>query len=472
MVIVQILTNTSVPVINQKLNVTVEVTNNGQVTGTAAVSFGPATGFSRSSASGSVPPSCNDRFQATYTPTATGALLLNATASIPGLGTGSDSYALTVFPPILLISYNQPGNIPLSKSNESSNLASELTAAGFPFKTYVNSCTNGSFAAALVTQYLRCGNGPHRGLWDELDQLGLPSGTVLHHSRRVRAFGELLPGDRSRGRGVGLGRGRPRFLAHRLPRVQHSNLHDLPPRTFGIGAGATCVTAHALSASPADYSSVTYTATTASGFYSQGISSPITLNGNVSGTASALATYLNYQTYTAAGGHVGTAFLALGANTLGIFYTGTGGAGKGVAIGADPVQFGDAPAGTSWNAIGTAVTYNVMNYLCGFATSSAVTRSGTDFGIAGALLAGTVHTAPSSFLVQPSSERHLERHPHGLAAGERRPGPLPGQLRHDHGCGVGQRGRFVGDAHLAGPNGPGPTCSRSSFRPRRSTTSR
>ncbi|MGA7846530.1 MAG: type IV pilin N-terminal domain-containing protein [Thermoplasmata archaeon] len=398
LVIVQILTNTSVPVINQKLNVTVEVTNNGQVAGTAAVSFGPAAGFSRSSASGSVPAGATAGFQATYTPTATGALLLNATASIPGLGTGSDSYALTVFPPILLISYNQPGNIPLSKSNESSNLASELTAAGFPFKTYVNSCTNGSFAAALVTQYFVAGTVLIVDFGTNSTNSGCPVGpsytTPAGYAHSASYYLETAVGAGASVWVVG-----DRAFWPTASLACNTATYTTYLQDFGISAGATCVTAHALSASPADYSSVTYTATTASGFYSQGISSPITLNGNVSGTASALATYLNYQTYTASGGHVGTAFLALGANTLGIFYTGTGGAGKGVAIGADPVQFGDAPAGTSWNAIGTAVTYNVMNYLCGFATSSAVTRSGTDFGIAGALLAGTVHTAPSSFLV-------------------------------------------------------------------------
>ena len=94
-------------------------------------------------------------FQSTYTPPATsGTVLLNATATIPGLGTGSDSLALTVYPHILLISYNQPGGIALSKSNESSNLASELAAAGFPFKTFVNSCTNGSFPTSVANQFV------------------------------------------------------------------------------------------------------------------------------------------------------------------------------------------------------------------------------------------------------------------------------------------------------------------------------
>ena len=393
---VNILTNTSAPVVGQPISVVVDVTNNGATSGTATVSFGPTASFAPSSSSGTVAAGSTVGFQSTYTPPATsGTVLLNSTATIPGVGTGSDSLALTVYPHILLISYNQPGGIALSKSNESSNLASELAAAGFPFKTFVNSCTNGSFPTSVTNQFVS-GAVVVVDFGTNSSNSGCPVGpsyttpTGYAHSASyyietgVAAGASFwVVGDRAFWPTASLACATATYTTY---------LQD-----FGISAGATCVTAKTLSASPADYASVTYTA--GSSLLAQGISSPISLNGNVTGTAAALATYLNYQTYTASGGHVGTPFMTVGGLTLGIFYTGTGGAGRGVAIGADPVQFGDAPAGQSWNAIGAAVTYNVMNYLCGLATTSGPTRAGADFGIAGAFLTGTSHSAASTFLV-------------------------------------------------------------------------
>jgi hypothetical protein len=401
LVLVNILTNTSAPVVGQPITVVVDVTNNGAASGTATVHFGPTASFAPSSSTGTVGAGSTVGFQSTYTPpTTSGTVLLNASATITGLGTGSDSLALTVYPHILLVSYNQPGGIALSKSNESSNLASELAAAGFPFATFVASCTNGSFPAALVTQYFTAGSVVIVDFGTNSTNSGCPAGpSYTSPTGYAHSATYYLENAVAGGTNVWVVGNRAFWSSASLAcnTATYSNyLAD-----FGIitTAAGTCATQRTLAASPADYASVTYTSSTS--LLAQGISSPISLNGNVTGTAAALATYLSYKTFTpSATGAIGTPFMAVGLNDLGIYYTGTGGAGRGVAIGADPVQFGDAPAGPSWNAIGAAVTYNVMNYLCGLATTAGPTRAGADFGIAGAYLEGSLsHVTPNTFLV-------------------------------------------------------------------------
>jgi hypothetical protein len=383
LVVVSILTNTSAPVINQPLNVTVDVTNNGAASGTATVGFGPAAGFSRSSAVGTVPAGATVGFQSTYTPSAAGSLLLNASATIPGLGTGSDSLALTVFPHIVLIAENVPAATVPTKSNESALLANELLAAGFPFTTMFVSCTATSYPAAVLstftsgsvviadfgsnTTYSATCLGPQ---YNSTNQIAAEITSAV----TTNGTNFWVVGNRAFASGCGTGTYAATYTSYL--------------QIFGIKK-TTCVASGTLST----YSSVTYTAS--SSLLAAGISSPLSLNGNLTG----VTTYAQYKTFTlSTTGNKGTSFMTVGGNVLGCYFAGT--KGTAVAVGTDPAQFGDAPAGSSWNAIGAQVAYNVVNYLSKLASTTAPTRSGTDFGIAGALITGSLtHTTYNSFLV-------------------------------------------------------------------------
>lgn len=394
---VQIVPSTSVPVVGTAIGVVFDVTNNGAVSGTATVYFGPTASFSPTSATGTVSAGSTVAFQSTYTPPATsGTVVLNSTASIPGIGTGSAALTLTVFPHILLVSMNQPGGIALSKSNESANLASELTAAGFPFKTYVNSCTNLSLPTAVITSYFTSGSVV---IFDFGTNSSMSTCTTVTSNSTGSGSGHSIAYDVENYFGTGVSFwvvGARAFSAYSpcgtTPVLGNSGTYAAYLQVFGISTTTPCVTAQTMASAPGDLS-VTYTSS--SSLLAQGISSPIDLNGNVT---SATQSFLNYRTLTpSATAHVGIPFLTVAAGDLGLYYA--SGTAKAVAIGADPFQFGDAPAGSSWNAIGTAVTYNVMNYLCGLASTTAPTRGGTDFGIAGAFLTGTNHNVPSTILV-------------------------------------------------------------------------
>ncbi|MGC2289642.1 MAG: type IV pilin N-terminal domain-containing protein, partial [Thermoplasmata archaeon] len=389
---VAILTNTSAPVINQALNVTVTVTNNGAVSGTASVSYGPAAGFSRSSASGTVPAGATVGFQSTYTPTAIGSLLLNATAAIPGLGTGSDSLALTVFPHIVLIAENVPAGTVPTKSNESANLASELAAAGFPFTTVFVPCTTTTYSAAVTGQF----TSGSVAIVDFGSNSSF-AGSCLGPGYNATSPAVQITTAFNAGTSFWVVGQRAFAYGSSVANCETANFQAYL-QIFGIkaSAGACSVTTGGpLSTTAAN--AVTYTAS--STLYAAGINSPIGLNGNLTGTAGYTA-YKYFALSTAGGTNKGTSFMVIGGNSLGVYFAGTSPKGVAVATGTDPAQFGDAPAGSSWNAIGAEVAYNVVNYLAKLTAATGPSRAGTDFGVAGALMSGTtVHTTYNSFLV-------------------------------------------------------------------------
>ncbi|MCI4353273.1 MAG: type IV pilin N-terminal domain-containing protein [Thermoplasmata archaeon] len=394
LVLVTILTNTSVPVVNQPLTVVVSVTNNGASSGTAAVTFGPSGGgtYSPTSASGTVGAGSTVGFQTTFTPTATGGLVLSSSASIPGIGSSSATLALTVFPKILLVSENVPAGTVPTKSNESALLASELLAAGFPFTTVFVPCASvTSYPANVVSQFtptsvviIDFGSNSSQNTCKGPDYNVSNSVAAQITSASANGTAFWVVGNRAflaQASGCETGTYR-NYLAIFGIRNSNSNCYVVS-NSITLASGA----------------STTYTAS--SSLLAAGISSPFSLNGNITGVAS----YATFKTFRTTGG--GTSFMTAGGGgnpNLGVYLAGNSPAGLAVATGADPAQFGDAPAGPSWGAVGTQVAYNVVNYLAKLATNSAPTRSGADFAIAGAwLTGGQTHTTYNSFLVNVRS---------------------------------------------------------------------
>ncbi len=391
LVVVGILTNTSAPVIGQPLSVVIDVTNNGAVSGTATVNYGPATGFTPTSGSGTVPAGATVGFQATYTPSATGALLLNATASIPGLGSGSDTLALTVFPHILFIAENVPAGTVPTRTNESANLASELVAAGFPITQYFVSCTTTNYPKTITSQFVS-GAVAIIDFGTNSSQSTCPASPAYNGTNPIET---QIYSAFNNGTSVWV-TGNRAFTNYAAGCEGTAYQNYL--QVFGLKASATsCGTAAATlsttAANPAYYA--------ASGSLdAAGLSSPIYLNGNLTGF-SGFTPYKTLTASTTAHTNEGTAFLHFGSATgtvIGVYYTGT--KSSAVATSVDPVLFGDSPVPSSWNGIGAEVAYNVVNYLCGLSTSSGPSRSGTDFGIAGALVTGTLsHTTYNTVYV-------------------------------------------------------------------------
>ena len=390
LVVLSILTNTSVPVIGQPLSVVVDVTNNGAAAGTATVYFGPTAGFSPTSSSGTVAAGATVGFQATYTPSASGALLLNSSASIPGIGAGTATLALTVYPHILFIAENVPAATVPTRTNESANLANELVSAGFPFTTYFVSCTAASYPKAITSQFTSgavaiidfgtntsqstCVSPNYNATTDVAYQIysGFSNGTSFWVVGS-RAFTQVAAG------------------------CENADYRDFL-QIFGLAASATScgIAAAALSTSAAN--PVYYSSSTT--LNAAGISSPIYANGNLTG----LAGFTPYKTLTlstTAGTNEGTAFLRITSTTgsiIGAYYTGS--KASAVATSTDPVLFGDTPVPSSWNGIGAEVAYNVVNFLAKLSTTTGPSRAGVDFGVAGALITGSLsHTTYNTIYV-------------------------------------------------------------------------
>lgn len=389
LVVVGILTNTSAPVIGQPLSVVVDVTNNGAVSGTATVYFGPAAGFAPTSTSGTVPAGATVGFQSTYTPTATGALLLNSTATIPGLGTGSDTLALTVFPHILFIAENVPAATVPTRTNESANMASELVAAGFPITQYFVSCTATSYPKTITSQFVS-GAVAIVDFGTNSSQSTCPASPAYNGTNPIET--QLYSAfNNGTSLWVAGNRAFTNYAAGCEGTAYQNYLQIFGLKASGTSCGTAAATLSTTAANPVYYS-------TSGSLDAAGLSSPIYLNGNLTG----LAGFTPYKTLTASTtAHVGTAFLHFGSATgtvIGVFYTGT--TASAVATSVDPVLFGDTPVASSWNGIGAQVAYNVVNYLCKLSTASGPSRSGTDFGIAGALITGTLsHTTYNTVYV-------------------------------------------------------------------------
>lgn len=381
---VAILTNTSAPVVGQHLSVIVMVTNSAGVSGSATVFFGALIGtgtFNRTTATGNVPAGGSTGFPTTYTPSSTGALLLNTTVTLLG-NSASATLALTVFPRILLVSENVAGGTVPSKSNSSALLASELNSAGFPFTTVFVPCTTTSYAPSVVSQFA-AGSVVIIDFGSNSSN-SAACATGLAYNSTTQVAGQITSAFNNGSSFWVVGnRAFPSFSSGCGVATYQSYL-----KIFGLQTGSACVSAVAI----ASYASATFTASTT--LLSAGVTNPISINGNVTG----VATYGTYKTFSpSSSAPVGTAFLSVGGATVGCYHT--GGSSRAAATGTEPSQLGTAPAGSSWGAAGAQVAYNVVNYLANLASSSAPSRSGADFGIAGAFLTGTNHVSPSSFVV-------------------------------------------------------------------------
>ena len=394
LVVVSILTNTSVPVVNQPLSVVVQVTNSGAAPGTATVNFGPSAGgtYSPTTTSGTVGAGATVGFQTTFTPTVSGPVVLSSSAAIPGIGSGSATLALTVFPKILLVSENVPALTAPSKSNESALLASELAAAGFPFTTvFVPCATVTSYPVGVVSQFTPTAvvivdfgsNSSNSASCKGPDYNVTNSVAAQITSAFNNGTSFWVVGNRA-------------FLSQASGCESGTYRNYLA--IFGIrNSNSNCyVTSNAITL--ATGAPVTYAPSVT--MLSAGITNPLSLNGNVT----AVTTYANYKTFQTTGG--GVSFMTdAGGHNLGTFNDGASPKGAAVATGADPAQFGDGappgfPVGPSWGAAGALVAYNVVNFLTDLATNSAPTRAGADFGIAGAFLpTAPSHTSPNSILV-------------------------------------------------------------------------
>jgi hypothetical protein len=393
LVAVTIMTNTSAPVVKAPLSVLVLVTNNGQINATATLSFGATLGagtFNRTSASGTVPAGGSVGFPATFTPSTTGAVLLNSTATLLG-SSGSATLALTVFPNILLISENVLAGTGPSRTNGSALLASELVSAGIPFTTLFVPCNSQSYPASVTSRFtagtiaiINFGsNSSSSGCYGPGYNATSPAASITSAFNAGTSF--WVVGSRAFAYGAAVANCETTTFQAYL-------------QVFGLAASATTCTVTTGSLSLTSLNPVTYTAS--STLLNAGVTAPLGLNGNLTGV-SGYATFRSFTPSTT--NNKGTSFLTEGSPTsvtIGSFFTGA--KANAVAMGTDPSQLGVGPsAGASWGAAGTQVTYNVVNYLAKLASKTAPLRSGSDFGIASSYLTASPpsHTTPVSFLM-------------------------------------------------------------------------
>lgn len=354
------------PVVGQPARLTALVTNPSATGGTVSVSF-TADGTSVGSAGGSIGGGIEASFSSAWTPTSSGTVVLTAVANISGVGGGTAILSLTVYPSIFLVATNEvAGSEPAA--NDSAYLAEQLVAAGIPF----------------FEQFVPCGAALPTNLssWDVaiLDFGSANSGTCASAPSRA-VQGQITSAAATTSLWVV---GSSAFGATSCRSYQASYFS-----LFGLGYRfrATCTAVDSSSQRGA-----TWTASATMGLRSDGIGS-ISLNqtfahSNAHRTADSFSRGVN-------GG--GTAFLTTSAGPVGVFRT--SGSLRFVALAASPVRLSDAlPNGQTWVSGGPGVSavYNVMDYLCGFASSSSPGRALPDAGVAGVKVWGTDHATTTT----------------------------------------------------------------------------
>jgi hypothetical protein len=362
----------SAPVINSATTISATVTNPGSSSGAVVVTFS-AAGTTVGSASGTLGGGATGSFTTSWTPVHPGGYLLSAVANVSGGGSVSGTLNITVFPKIELVAHNVvSGNL---ANNESALLAEELTAAGVPFTTAFVPCTTGlpnsgatnigSFNITIIdfgsASSGSCTSAPAASEQNKITSAGSTSFWIVG----ATAFSATACNSYTSA-----------FYA----------LFNLK-----FTAGSTCVTLGAAA------STASWVSTVASGFRSDGganWASTLSINQTL-GTSSS---YRPYNYFALGVNTASAAFLKnSGGKTVGAWKT--TGALRDVAMATDPALLVDnLPTAQAWGAgdPGTAATYNIINYMAGFATSTSPGRALLDFGLGGVTVVGVNHASPST----------------------------------------------------------------------------
>ncbi|MCI4330645.1 MAG: type IV pilin [Thermoplasmata archaeon] len=371
--------NPSAPVINTATSLSAYVTNPGSSGGAVTATF-QAAGKTVGTASGSLGAGASGSFTTSWTPVKPGTVLLSVVANVSGGGSVSGTLNLTVWPKIELVAHNVvSGSL---ANNESALLAGELTAAGVPFTTAFVPCTSGlpnsgatnigSFNITIIdfgsASSGSCTSAPTAAEQNKITAAASTSFWIV---------------------------GATAFAA--LPcNSYQSAFYALFNIKFT--AGSTCITAGAAS------TGASWTTTVASGFRGDG-------GANWAGTLAINQTLLGSNSYrpynyfslgvtTASSSFLKTA----GGKTLGAWKT--NGNIHDVAMATDPALLVDnLPTAQAWGAgdPGTAATYNIINYMAGFASSTAPGRALLDFGLSGVAVVGVNHASATTFYVSVRS---------------------------------------------------------------------
>ncbi|MCI4368750.1 MAG: hypothetical protein L3K09_04225, partial [Thermoplasmata archaeon] len=341
------------------------VTNSGGSSQAINTSFS-ANGVAFANLTGNVGAGAAAGFSPSYTPSATGTILFIAT-TYPAVGNPvSSSLNLTSFPKILFISHNLPAAVKNSH-NDSALMAAEINAAGFPVTQMWIPCATALPASATLQTYtvVVIDFGSQTGT-------GCPAGPSAADQGRITGAAGVnffLTGA---------------MLFSSTGCASYSNAFLT---LFGIGwtnaGGALCTTLRNAAAA------ASYNAQTAAGLLGQGIG---TLEINQ--TLMATNTFSPYYTFNRA--LTNPAWMTAGGQNLGSYAT--PGTTKEVALATDPalltsnIYYNGGNQTWGAGAPGTAVVYNVLNFLCGFSSSTSPGRATSDFAASGAVVVGIKNT--------------------------------------------------------------------------------
>lgn len=333
------------------------VANLGSSPGLVTVAF-TAGGASVGAASQEVSAGAAATLAASWTPSTVGDYQLVAVASISGGSSASASLNVTVFPPILLLAHNVKAGT-LQPDNSSAWLATELTADGIPFTNEFVSCST-SLTSSLFTGY--------------------PVAIVDFGS----AYGPCAKGASTTDEGAITGAtstsvwvvGSNAFGATACNSYS-SSFYSLVGAKFT--AGSTCTVL------PNATGTAAWAASLASGVRSDGIPASMVINRTIAGISNEVPyDYFNL-------GATNTAYLTVASKAVGTWASGTV---RGAALATDPALLAAAlPNSNNWGSgvAGAAVTFNIVDWLCGLANSTSDGRALADYGAAEALVVGVNH---------------------------------------------------------------------------------
>ena len=375
--------NNTAPVIGQPVTLLAQVGNPTNGTLSANLTF-QAGATVLGSTAGPISSGASGLFTQAWTPSATGPTTATVSVALGGAMTGAASVSLTVFPKILLVAHNV-ANGNNTNYNESALLAQELSAAGFPFSSVYLPCAS-SLTSGLFTGYsiaiVDYGSATGSGACTAISGISSTDQSVVVSASSSVHF--WIVGARA-------------FLATACASYSSAFM-----AVFGIGynSGSTCVTR-----ATGTTTSVTFNSANVANLRSDGPVGSLTLNKTIvslpASPTAAITAFQPYDTFTRGLTATGNAWLSAGSSVIGTLVTG---ASAQAALATDPalltspIPDGSAHAWGTGTA-GTAVVYDLMNYLCGFSTSSSSGRGLPDFGIAGAVGVGFSHSLTTHLYV-------------------------------------------------------------------------
>jgi FlaG/FlaF family flagellin (archaellin) len=364
----QLALNQTAPVNNTPVALVATVSDTASVGGTLNVTF-RWNGTTIASVLSSVGPGSTVSVSQTWTPTKKGAILLSATANITGVGSSTATLNVTVFPPIELIAHNVPAGGGYGPSNASAFLANELTAAGIPFTMNFIAC-----GAALPASY-----APYKVAiidFGSNTSSGCSSPSATDQANMVAAGIRFWVVGANAWSATSCGSYSSAYLS-----------------LFGISTSGSASCSSTLSGT-APYTANTYTAAASQGLLGNGMPASFTINGTLAGSTTFGNAYYFVRSVT------NTYVTSSGGKPIGIWQT-SGGVRQ-ATLGTDPALLqAQLPSTNFWGtgAVGSALAYNVVDWLAGVTSPASAGRAAVDFAVSQATLAGTTHAAPSSVYV-------------------------------------------------------------------------